>query len=160
MMGYLNNKEETKQTLIKHKDGKVWLHTGDVGVMLKDGTVLFKQRIKRIIVSSGYNIYPSYIENVILKHKSVESCAVIGIPHQYKGQVAKAYIVLKKDVDLNNKLKKEIQELCIKNISKFSLPKEYEYCKDLPKTKVGKIDIIELEKRNEKKWKKKNHVDV
>ncbi len=151
MMGYLNNKEETKQTLIKHKDGKVWLHTGDVGVMLKDGTVLFKQRIKRIIVSSGYNIYPSYIENVILKHKSVESCAVIGIPHQYKGQVAKAYIVLKKDVDLNNKLKKEIQELCIKNISKFSLPKEYEYCKDLPKTKVGKIDIIELEKRNGKK---------
>ena len=151
MKGYLNNKKETQETLIKHDDGKVWLHTGDVGRMLKDGTILFEQRIKRIIVSSGYNIYPSYIENVILKHKDVESCAVIGIPHQYKGEVAKAYIVLKKGVDLNNRIKKEIQELCHKNISKFSLPKEFEYCEDLPKTKVGKIDIIELKKRSMKK---------
>ena len=151
MMGYLNNKKETNQVLIKHKDGKTWLHTGDVGRILKDGTVLFEQRIKRIIVSSGYNIYPSYIENIILKHEAVESCAVIGIPHQYKGQVAKAYIVLKEEINVNNKIKKEIQELCYKNISKFSLPKEYEYCKELPKTKMGKIDIKTLEKRNEKK---------
>ena len=147
MMGYLNNKTETNQTLIKHKDGKIWLHTGDVGSVLKDGTILFKQRIKRIIISSGYNIYPSYIENIILKHKAVETCAVIGIPHQYKGEVAKAYIVLKKDIVLNNKIKKEIQELCNKNISKFALPKEYEYCEYLPKTKIGKIDIGALEKK-------------
>ena len=150
MMGYLNNEKETNQVLRKHQDGKVWLHTGDVGTMLKDGTILFKQRIKRIIVSSGYNIYPSYIENVILSHKDVASCTVIGIPHPYKGQVAKAYIVLKDGIEVNNKIKKEIQELCNKNISKFSLPKEYEYRKQLPKTKVGKVAIQELEKENKK----------
>ena len=148
MMGYLNNDEETNQTLRYHKDKKLWLHTGDVGCMLSDGTIIFKQRLKRIIVSSGYNIYPSYIENVISKHKDVLSCTVIGVPHPYKGQVAKAYIVLKDGVEETGKIKKEIQELCKKNISKYSLPKEYEYRKSLPTTKVGKVAYTELEKEN------------
>lgn len=150
MMGYLNNEVETNQTLKYHPDGKLWLHTGDVGAMQKDGTIVFKQRIKRIIVSSGYNIYPSYIENIIVSHKDVLSCAVIGVPHKYKGQVAKAYIVLKDGVELTGKLKKEIIELCKKNVSIYSLPKEYEYRKTLPKTKVGKIAFTELEKENQK----------
>ena len=148
MMGYLNNDEETNQTLRYHKDKKLWLHTGDVGCMLSDGTIIFKQRLKRIIVSSGYNIYPSYVENVISKHKDVLSCTVIGIPHPYKGQVAKAYIVLRDGVEESSKIKKEIQELCKKNISKYSLPKEYEYRKSLPTTKVGKVAYHELEKEN------------
>jgi len=92
MLGYLNNEKETNQVLRYHDDGKVWLHTGDVGSMDKDGTVIFKQRIKRIIISSGYNVYPSYIENVIISHPDVLACTVIGIPDKYKGQVAKAYI--------------------------------------------------------------------
>ena len=117
MMGYLNNEVETNQTLKYHPDGKLWLHTGDVGAMQEDGTIVFKQRIKRIIVSSGYNIYPSYIENVIVSHKDVLSCAVVGVPHKYKGQVAKAYIVLKDGVELTGKIKKEIIELCKKNVS-------------------------------------------
>ena len=148
MMGYLNNDEETNQTLRYHKDKKLWLHTGDIGCMLSDGTIIFKQRLKRIIVSSGYNIYPSYIENIISKHKDVLSCTVIGIPHPYKGQVAKAYIVLKDGVEETSKIKKEIQELCKKNISKYSLPKEFEYRKSLPTTKVGKVAYAELEKEN------------
>jgi len=150
MMGYLNNEVETNQTLKYHPDGKLWLHTGDVGAMQEDGTIVFKQRIKRIIVSSGYNIYPSYIENVIVSHKDVLSCAVIGVPHKYKGQVAKAYIVLKDGVELTGKLKKEIIELCKKNVSIYSLPKEYEYRSSLPKTKVGKVAFTELEKENQK----------
>ena len=150
MMGYLNNEVETNQTLKYHPDGKLWLHTGDVGAMQKDGTIVFKQRIKRIIVSSGYNIYPSYIENVIVSHKDVLSCAVIGVPHKYKGQVAKAYIVLKDGVELTGKIKKEIIELCKKNVSIYSLPKEYEYRSSLPKTKVGKVAFTELEKENQK----------
>ena len=149
MMGYLNNEAETNQTLRYHKDKKLWLHTGDVGCMLSDGTIVFKQRLKRIIVSSGYNIYPSYIENIIARHESVLSCTVIGIPHPYKGQVAKAYIVLKDGVEPTIKIKKEIQELCKKNISKYSLPKEYEYRKSLPTTKVGKVNYKELEKENQ-----------
>ena len=150
MMGYLNNEVETNQTLKYHPDGKLWLHTGDVGAMQEDGTIVFKQRIKRIIVSSGYNIYPSYIENVIVSHKDVLSCAVVGVPHKYKGQVAKAYIVLKDGVELTGKIKKEIIELCKKNVSIYSLPKEYEYRSSLPKTNVGKVAFTELEKENQK----------
>ena len=132
MMGYLNNEVETNQTLKYHPDGKLWLH------------------IKRMIVSSGYNIYPSQIENVINSHEAVLTCTVIGIPHKYKGQVAKAYIVLKDGVELTGKIKKEIIELCKKNVSIYSLPKEYEYRSSLPKTKVGKVAFTELEKENQK----------
>ena len=149
MMGYLNNDEETNQTLQRHKDKKIWLHTGDVGCMRNDGSIIFKQRLKRIIISSGYNIYPSQIENVINSHKDVLTCSVIGVPHRYKGQVAKAYIVLKDGVEESGKIKKEIQELCKKNISKFSLPKEYEFRKKLPTTLVGKVAYKELEKEND-----------
>ena len=148
MMGYLNNDAETNQVLRYHDDGLIWLHTGDVGCMLEDGTVVFKQRIKRIIVSSGYNIYPSYIENIIVSHKDVLACTVIGVSHPYKGQVAKAYIVLKDGVEATSELKKEIQELCRKNISKYSLPAEYVYRKKLPTTLVGKVAFTKLEEEN------------
>ena len=116
--------------------------------MREDGTIVFKQRLKRIIVSSGYNIYPSQIENIINSHEAVLTCSVIGIPHKYKGQVAKAFIVLKEGYNESSKIKKEIQELCKKNISIYALPKEYEFRKKLPTTKIGKIDINALEKEN------------
>ncbi len=148
MMGYLNNDSETNQTLRYHDDGLLWLHTGDIGSMHADGTVIFKQRLKRMIISSGYNIYPSYIENVIVGHPDVLACTVIGVPHHYKGQVAKAYIVLKDGVEETSELKKEIIELCKKHISKYALPVEYEYRKQLPKTLVGKVAFTELEKEN------------
>ena len=150
MLGYLNDEQETKKTLKRHKDKRIWLHTGDVGCMKKDGTIIFKQRIKRIIISSGYNVYPSHIENVICSHEDVASCAVIGIPHPYKGQVAKAYVVLKDGINESNKIKKELHALCKKNISKYSLPYEYEFKSELPKTRVGKIDIKRLENDNKK----------
>ena len=102
-----------------------------------------------MIISSGYNIYPSYIENVILQHPDVQACTVIGKPHPYKGQVAKAYIVLKDDIDVTGKIKKEIIELCKKNVSIYAIPKEFEYRKSLPKTLVGKVAFRELEKENE-----------
>lgn len=95
MMGYLNNIEETIQTLRTHKDKRVWLHTGDIGSMDKDGVIFFKQRIKRVIVSNGYNLYPSYIESIINTHESVLTSVVIGMSHPYKVQVAKAFIVLR-----------------------------------------------------------------
>ena len=148
MMGYLNNDAETNQVLRYHDDGMLWLHTGDVGSMDEEGTIVFKQRIKRIIVSSGYNVYPSYIENVIISHPSVLACTVIGVPHAYKGQVAKAYIVLKDGVEETSELKKEIQELCKKNVSKYAIPASYEYRKQLPKTLVGKVAFTKLEDEN------------
>lgn len=151
MLGYLNNETETHQVLRYHEDGKVWLHTGDIGCMQEDGTIIFKQRLKRMIVSSGYNVYPSYIENVIISHPDVLACTVIGIPHKYRGQVAKAYIVLKDGLEPTSEIKKEIQELCNKNISKYAIPKEYEYRKQLPKTLVGKVAFTKLEEENNEK---------
>lgn len=150
MKGYLNNEEETNKVKKKHHDGKIWLHTGDIGCMDGDGFIYFKQRHKRIIISSGYNIYPSYVESIIMKNKYVDTCVVIGIPHPYKKQVAKAYIVLKKDVELNNTIKKEIKKYCEDNLVRYSWPYEYAYVENLPKTLIGKIAYRELEKESEK----------
>ncbi len=148
MMGYLNNLEETIQTLQIHEDGRTWLHTGDVGSMDKDGFVYFKQRVKRIIISNGYNLYPSYIETIINSHPDVFTSTVIGIPHPKKVQVAKAYIVLKDGVKPSKDVEKSIRLHCEKNLSRYSLPAVYEFRESLPKTLVGKVAYRELEKES------------
>ena len=139
MNGYLRNKKETKNTLKKHKDNLVWLHTGDLGSMDEDGFVYFKNRIKRLIVSSGYCLYPQYIENVIDSHPKVLMSCVIGIPHPYKVEVAKAFIVLKNKEDQTEEVLNAIKEHCERNISKYSWPYEYEFRDELPKTLIGKV---------------------
>lgn len=148
MMGYLNNLEETIQTLQIHEDGRTWLHTGDVGSMDKDGFVYFKQRVKRIIISNGYNLYPSYIETIINSHPDVFTSTVIGIPHPKKVQVAKAYIVLKDGVKTSKDVEKSIRLHCEKNLARYSLPAVYEFRESLPKTLVGKVAYRELEKES------------
>lgn len=148
MKGYLNNPDETDKTLIKHKDGKLWLHTGDIGCMDSDGFIYFKQRLKRMIVSSGYNIYPSYVEDIIKKHPDVDTCVVIGIPHEYKKQVAKAYIVLKNGEKATSTVKKSIKKYCEENLAKYSWPYEYEYRDSIPTTLVGKVAYKKLEEEN------------
>ena len=145
MMGYLNNKTETLQTLRIHDDGKVWLHTGDIGCMDEDGYVFFKQRLKRVIISNGYNLYPTYIEEIINAHPSVLTSTVVGIPHPKKVQVAKAYIVLKEGVEPSKALLKEIKNYLAENLSSYSLPSEYEFRDSLPKTLVGKVAYTKLE---------------
>ena len=139
MAGYIRNKKETKQTLRKHKDGRIWLHTGDEGVMDKDGFVYFKGRLKRMIITSGYCVYPQMIENVIDSHPSVRMSCVIGIPHPYKVTVAKAFIVLKEDVSPTEELLDSIKLLVEKNLARFSWPYDYEFRNELPKTLIGKV---------------------
>ena len=151
MKKYLNNESETKTTLIKHNDGKYWLHTGDIGYMDTEGFVYFKQRLKRLIISSGYNIYPSYVEEIICRHPRVESCVVIGIPHEYKKQVVKAYIVLNGDKKADKSTKKSIKKYCEDNLAKYSWPYEYEYRDSLPTTLVGKVAYKKLEEENSDK---------
>ena len=150
MMGYLDNIRETNDTLQTHEDGRVWLHTGDGGYMDEDGYVYFKLRLKRLIVSSGYNIYPQYVEDIIESHPSVLKCTVIGIPHPYKMQVAKAYIVLKNGVKDTDEVREDIYNYCLKNIAKFSMPYVFEYRKELPKTLVGKVAYRKLMDESEK----------
>lgn len=150
MLGYINNPAETMQTLRIHSDGKLWLHTGDIGSMDEDGYVYYRQRLKRMIISNGYNLYPSYIENVINSHPSVLTSTVIGIPHPYKVQVAKAFIVLNDGVKPSKDLLKDIKNHCDINLSKYSLPAEYEFMDALPKTLVGKVAYRKLEESNKK----------
>ncbi|MEA5026237.1 MAG: AMP-binding protein [Erysipelotrichaceae bacterium] len=139
MVGYLKEEIETNRTLQKHDDGLLWLHTGDLGYMDEDGFVYFKQRLKRMIVSSGYNVYPQYIENIIDSHPDVLMSTVIGIDHPYKKQVAKAFVVPKLGVQPSEELKADIYALCQKNLAKYSLPYEIEFRESLPKTLVGKV---------------------
>lgn len=146
MLGYLDNEKETNMVLQVHKDGNVWLHTGDMGYISPDGVIYFTQRLKRMIVSSGFNVYPSQIEEVIERHPKVLKCSVIGIPHPTKMKVAKAFIVLKQDEKPTLRIKKEIKELCEKNLARYSWPKEYEYRESLPKTLFGKVNYRELER--------------
>ena len=139
MDGYIRNRKETKQTLRKHKDGRIWLHTGDEGLMDKDGFVYFKGRLKRMIITSGYCVYPNNIENVIDSHPMVRMSCVIGIPHPYKVTVAKAFVVLKDGVEKNDEILSSIKELVEKNLARFSWPYDYEFRDELPKTLVGKV---------------------
>lgn len=151
MIGYLNNEKETNEVLQIHKDRNIWLHTGDIGCMDENGILYFKQRLKRMIITSGYNVYPQHIENVIEEHEAVLNCTVVGIPHPYKVEVAKAYIVLKDEYKAKRSVKKSIEEHCKKNLAKYSIPYEYEYREALPKTLLGKVNYRELEKENGKK---------
>ena len=154
MLGYYNNEAETNKALRYHKDGNVWLHTGDIGSMDKDGFITYKQRIKRMIVSSGYNVYPSQIEEVLKSHEAVLNALVIGIPHRYKVEVPKAFIVLKKGYKKSDKLTEEIKKLCQDNLAHHAIPREFEFINSLPKTIVGKVDFMKLQEKEKQKEKK------
>ena len=151
MLGYYNNEIETSLVLKHHKDGNIWLHTGDIGSMDKDGFVTYKQRLKRLIVTSGYNVYPSQVEEVLEKHEAVEKASVIGIPHPYKVEVPKAFLVLKKGYKLTEELQEDLNKHCKKNLAVYAVPREYEVLDKLPKTIVGKVDFNKLREREMRK---------
>ena len=144
MMGYLDNEKETNEVLQIHKDGHVWLHTGDLGYMDEDGFLFYKGRIKRMIITSGYNVYPSHIEEIIEKHSAVLQCTVIGIPHPYKQEVPKAFVVLKEGFH-GFLIKQELMSYCKKNLAKYMIPSQIVLRKKLPKTKLGKVDFKMLQ---------------
>ena len=147
MLGYINQDEETENVLKKHYDGRTWLHTGDLGYMTEDGILYYQSRLKRMIISNGYNIYPIELEEVINKCKLVSQSIVVAVKHKIKREVPKAVIVLKKGVELNSETIKEVKEYCKKNIAKNALPAEYEFRTSLPVTKVGKVDYRQLENK-------------
>lgn len=151
MMGYLNDDVENAQVLRVHDDGKIWLHTGDLGYVGEGGMIYFAQRLKRMIISSGYNIYPTHLESIINSHESVLTSTVIGIDHPHKGQVPKAFIVLKPGYKASKKVEREIRELLERNIPIYALPAAYEFRDKLPQTKVGKVAFRELEKEEKAK---------
>lgn len=149
MLGYLDNEEETNKVLRTHADGKVWLHTGDIGYIDEDGYIYFKQRIKRLIVSSGYNIFPSQIEKVIEMHPDVDYCCVIGVPDEFKMERIKAFVVLKQGAIASMETRDSIINHCKKYIASYELPRDIEFRAELPKTLVGKVAYRKLEEEEQ-----------
>lgn len=145
MIGYANNDEETAKVLRYHNDGLLWLHTGDLGVMDEQGFVYFRQRIKRIIVSRGYSIYPSQLENIIDAHPKVACCCVIGVDDSYQGQRVKAFVVLNEAAKDQQQIREELYQYCRIHIAKYAIPAEIEFRDSLPHTLVGKIAYTKLQ---------------
>ena len=152
MKGYLDNPEETGLVLRTHPDGEVWLHTGDLGSMDKEGFVYFRQRIKRMIVSSGYSIYPSQVENILEKHEAVHLSCVIGVPDAYKKQKLKAFVILRPGFFPTEETLQSIKSFCEKNIARYSIPYEFEIRDELPRTVIGKVAFNILEKEELEKY--------
>ena len=152
MMEYINNPQETADTLRRHADGLVWVHTGDLGMMDEDGFIYFRQRLKRMIITSGYNVYPSQIENVLDAHELVHMSCVIGVPDSLKMQKVVAFVVLKPDVKVSEEeARKILLAYCEKHIAKYAIPKEIRFRSDLPKTLVGKVAYRILEDEEKQK---------
>lgn len=151
MMEYINNPKETADTLRKHADGLTWVHTGDLGIMDDEGFIYFKQRIKRMIITSGYNVYPSQIENALDAHELVHMSCVIGVPDPLKMQKVVAYVVLKPGVKVSEDEAREILlKYCEKHMAKYALPREIRFRDALPKTLVGKVAYRVLEEEKAK----------
>ncbi|MGI6071865.1 MAG: class I adenylate-forming enzyme family protein [Lachnospiraceae bacterium] len=145
MKRYMKHEEETAKALRAHEDGLTWVYTGDLGVMDDQGFVYFKGRSKRMIVSSGYNIYPAQMENILDANKMVSMSCVIGIPDEYKMQKVKAFVVLKPGYEPSEETWLKLMAYCKKYIAKYAMPYNIEFRDDLPKTLVGKVAYRILE---------------
>lgn len=154
MLGYLDSPEETANTLKTHADGRIWLHTGDIGTMDEDGFFYFKLRQKRMIKSSGMNVYPAQVEELLYKHPKVRDVCVIGVPDEAQVQAVKAFVVLKNSADACAETEKELINYSRDHLIKWSCPRTIEFRDDLPKTLVGKIAYNALEKEEIEKCKK------
>ena len=153
MKEYINHPEETAQTLRHHADGLTWVYTGDLGTMDEDGFIYFKGRAKRMIITSGYNVYPAQLENILDANEYVHMSCVIGVPDPYKMQRVKAFVMLKPGVPATEETRESILAYCRKHIAKYAMPKEIEFRDELPKTLVGKVAYRVLEEEEEAKRK-------
>lgn len=153
MMEYINNPEETANTLRRHADGLTWVHTGDLGMMDEDGFIYFRQRIKRMIVTSGYNVYPSQIENVLDAHEYVHMSCVIGVPDPLKMQKVVAFVVLKPGLKVTEEeARQAILEHCSRYVAKYAMPADIQFRDYMPKTLVGKVAYRILEEEELHKY--------
>ena len=145
MKEYMKHPEETAQTLRTHADGLTWVYTGDLGVMDEQGFIYFRGRAKRMIISSGYNVYPGQIENILDAHDAVQMSCVIGVPDAYKMQKVKAFVKLKDGAAATEETKRDILDYCARHVAKYAMPYDIEFRDDMPKTLVGKVAYRVLE---------------
>ncbi len=140
MMGYYRKPGETAETL---KDG--WIYTGDIG---PDGYLSVVDRKKDMVIASGYNIYPVEVDNVLFDHPRILEACVVGIPHEYRGETLKAFIVVNEGETLSEE---EVVAYCKERLAAYKVPKMIEFVDELPKTTVGKVLRRELRDREMEK---------
>lgn len=149
MLGYYQNDAETNKVMRQHPDGRVWIHTGDIGYITEDGVIYIVDRIKRMVIRpDGHNVWPSQIEEVVTRHPGVKDCAVVGMPNpdNKNGKIPTAFIVVEDGMEANDALVDDIDRF-----SKIYLPERdvamaYRFVEKLPLTLVGKVDYRTLEK--------------
>ncbi len=142
MKGYWNREKETAEAL---KGGA--FHTGDIGYMDEDGHIFIVDRIKDMIIASGYKVYPRIVEEAVQLHPSVEEVVVIGVDDPYRGQTPKAYIKVKKGKEL---AEQEMVHFLKDKLSPIEIPEHFEFRDELPKTLIGKLSKKELKEEHVK----------
>ena len=130
--GYFNNPEATQEAI----DDDGWLHTGDIGILDENGYIKITDRSKDMFIVGGFNAYPAEIENILCDHPSISQAAVIGIEDERMGEVAKAFVVLKPDQDLNSD---SLIKWSKENMANYKVPRFVEFVQDLPTNAAGKI---------------------
>ena len=136
MVGYWQKEDETALTMQVHGEGDPWLHTGDLGYMDEEGYVFIVDRKKDLIKTSGYQVWPREIEEVISLHPAVAEVGVAGVPDPIKGEVAKAWIILRSGMSATEE---EIRNHCRERIAPYKVPARVDFCKELPKSMIGKV---------------------
>ncbi len=143
MKGYLKKPAETEKAFIK-VGNKKYLRTGDIGYLDERGVVHFRSRLKRMIVSNGYNIYPANIEDVTLRCKDISACAVVGREDKLRGEKVVVFVVANPDAR-EHAIRKDLNQIYKKYLAKYEIPREIRFIDALPKTKLAKVDFKALE---------------
>ena len=149
MKGYFDDKAETEKVLFADTNGKVWLRTGDAGYKDAEGFVYFKQRLKRLIITNGNNVFPSEIEKALLVHPEVSECCAVGVKDDEKISAVAVFVALKNPAESETSeavLKAQLTEHLEKFVSKIARPKYIFFMERLPKTHLGKIAFSELQR--------------
>jgi long-chain acyl-CoA synthetase len=143
MLGYFGRPEATADTL----DPDGWLHTGDLAYMDEDGFIFVVDRLKDLVITGGFNVYPAELERVLCEHPAVAMAAVVGVPDETKGELAKAFVVQQHGSVLDTE---EVLQFCRERLAAYKVPRLIEVVEDLPKTSSGKVLRRELRARSVK----------
>ena len=149
MVGYYNNETETNNVIKKHDDGLLWVHSGDIGYIDEDGFVFIKDRIKRVIIRhDGFKVFPSLIEKTVDTNDNVVSNCAVGIADtsHSQGKLPIVFAVLKDGCNADT-VKKELFELCQKELPEYVQPVDFVFIDKMPLTPIGKVDYRVLEEK-------------
>jgi long-chain acyl-CoA synthetase len=136
MAGYWQNPAETALALQTHGPGSAWLHTGDLGYLDSDGYLFLVDRKKDLIKSSGYQVWPREIEEVLASHPAVAEVGVAGIADPTKGEYVQAWVVLRPGMSATED---ELRAFCRQSLAPYKVPRYVEFRSELPKTMTGKV---------------------